>query len=53
MPPDHRAPRGVRVTITAAGTVTAQSLIKALRDDGRADFIAGADMNPVNATRPR
>jgi len=52
MPPDRRASRGVRVMITAAGTVTAQSLIKALREDGRTDFIAGADMNPVNATRP-
>jgi hypothetical protein len=46
MPPDRRASRGVRVMITAAGTVTAQSLIKALRDDGRTDFIAGTDMNP-------
>ncbi len=41
-----------RVMITAAGTVTAQSLIKALRDDGRAGFIAGGDMTPLNATRP-
>lgn len=40
-----------RVLITAAGTVTAQSLIKALREDGRVNFVAGADMNPVNATR--
>ncbi len=40
-----------RVMITAAGTVTAQSVIKALREDGRASFIAAADMNPVNATR--
>jgi carbamoyl-phosphate synthase large subunit len=37
--------------ITAAGTVTAQSLVKALRDDGRAAFIAAGDMNPLNATR--
>jgi carbamoyl-phosphate synthase large subunit len=37
--------------ITAAGTVTAQSLIKALRDDGRATFIAGGDMDPLNATK--
>lgn len=40
-----------RVMITAAGTVTAQSLIKALRDDGRASFIAAGDMDPLNATR--
>jgi carbamoyl-phosphate synthase large subunit len=40
-----------RVMITAAGTVTAQSLIKALRDDGRAEFIAAGDMNPLCATR--
>jgi carbamoyl-phosphate synthase large subunit len=39
-----------RVMITAAGTVTAQSVIKALRDDGRATFIAAGDMNPLNAT---
>jgi len=38
--------------ITAAGTVTAQSLIKALRDDGRVTFIAAGDMNRLNATRP-
>jgi carbamoyl-phosphate synthase large subunit len=41
----------MRVMITAAGTVTAQSLIKALREDGRATFIAAADMNDLNATR--
>ena len=41
-----------RVMITAGGTVTAQSLIKALREDGRVDFIAAGDMNPLNATRP-
>ncbi|HMF27341.1 MAG TPA: ATP-grasp domain-containing protein, partial [Candidatus Cybelea sp.] len=40
-----------RVMITAAGTVTAQSLIKALRDDARAEFIAAGDMNPLCATR--
>jgi carbamoyl-phosphate synthase large subunit len=40
-----------RIMITAAGTVTAQSLIKAVREDGRVDFIAGGDMNPLNATR--
>lgn len=43
--------RGPRVMITAAGTVTAQSLIKALRDDGRATFIAAGDMDPFNATK--
>jgi carbamoyl-phosphate synthase large subunit len=37
--------------ITAAGTVTAQSVIKALRDDGRAAFVAAGDMNPLCATR--
>ena len=41
-----------RVMITAAGTVTAQSLIKALREDGRVTFVAAGDMNPLNATRP-
>jgi carbamoyl-phosphate synthase large subunit len=40
-----------RVMITAAGTVTAQSLIKALREDGRVRFIAAGDMNPLCATR--
>jgi carbamoyl-phosphate synthase large subunit len=37
--------------ITAGGTVTAQSLIKALRDDGRAAFIAAGDMDPRCATK--
>jgi carbamoyl-phosphate synthase large subunit len=40
-----------RIMITAAGTVTAQSLIKALRDDGRAVFIAAGDMDPLCATK--
>jgi len=40
-----------RVMITAAGTVTAQSLVKALCDDGRVEFIAACDMNPLCATR--
>lgn len=40
-----------RVMITAAGTVTAQSLIKALRDDGRVAFVAAGDMSPLCATR--
>ena len=44
-------PRVRRVMVTAAGTVTAQSVIKALRDDGRAEFIAAGDMNPLCATR--
>ena len=44
-------PRITRVLISAAGTVTAQSLIKAFRDDGRVTFIAGADMDSCNATR--
>lgn len=37
--------------VTAAGTVTAQSVIKALRDDGRTRFIAAGDMSALNATR--
>ncbi|HET6275271.1 MAG TPA: ATP-grasp domain-containing protein [Candidatus Cybelea sp.] len=37
--------------ITACGTVTAQSVIKALREDGRVTFVAGGDMDPLNATR--
>jgi carbamoyl-phosphate synthase large subunit len=49
--PSSRGTLVRRVMITAAGTVTAQSLIKALRDDGRAAFIAAGDMNPLNATR--
>ena len=40
-----------RVMITAAGTVTAQSLIKAMRDDGRVAFVAAGDMSPLCATR--
>lgn len=40
-----------RVMITAAGTVTAQSVIKALHEDGRVAFVAAGDMNPLNATR--
>jgi carbamoyl-phosphate synthase large subunit len=43
--------RAWRIMITAGGTVTAQSLIKALREDGRASFIAVGDMDPLNATR--
>lgn len=37
--------------ITAGGTVTAQSLVKALREDGRATFIAAGDMDPLCATK--
>src|SRR5271165_6997188 len=51
MPADPSRPVR-RVMITAAGTVTAQSLIKALREDGRVSFIAAGDMNRLNATRP-
>jgi carbamoyl-phosphate synthase large subunit len=51
MPANVRRPVR-RVMITAAGTVTAQSLIKALREDGRVTFIAAGDMNRLNATRP-
>lgn len=46
---DHAPVR--RVMITAAGTVTAQSLIKALREDARVAFIAAGDVNPMIATR--
>jgi carbamoyl-phosphate synthase large subunit len=49
MPDSRRSVR--RVMITAAGTVTAQSVIKALREDGRAGFIVAGDMDPFNATR--
>lgn len=41
----------MRIFISAGGTVTAQSLIKALREDGRADFIAIGDMDELNATK--
>lgn len=37
--------------ITAGGTVTAQSLIKALREDDRVQFIAAGDMDPICATK--
>jgi carbamoyl-phosphate synthase large subunit len=37
--------------ISAGGTVTAQSLVKALRDDGRTTFVAIADLDDLNATR--
>lgn len=41
----------VRIFISAGGTVTAQSLIKALREDARTDFIAIGDMDELNATK--
>lgn len=47
----NSAERVRRVMITAGGTVTAQSLIKALREDGRAAFVAVGDMDPLNATK--
>jgi carbamoyl-phosphate synthase large subunit len=48
----ERSERPVRrVMITAAGTVTAQSVIKALREDGRVGFIAAGDMSRLCATR--
>jgi carbamoyl-phosphate synthase large subunit len=37
--------------ITAGGTVTAQSLLKALREDGRLEFVAAGDMDRVCATK--
>ncbi len=46
MPPNAR-----RVMITAGGTVTAQSLIKALHEDGRARFIAAGDMSALCAAK--
>jgi carbamoyl-phosphate synthase large subunit len=41
----------MRVLVGAGGTVTAQSLVKALREDGRATFVAIADVDPMNATK--
>lgn len=41
----------MRVMISAGGTVTAQSLIKALRQDGRATFVAILDLDELNATK--
>lgn len=41
----------MRVMISAGGTVTAQSLIKALREDGRATFVAVLDLDELNATK--
>lgn len=37
--------------ISAGGTVTAQSIVKALREDGRATFLAIGDMDTLNATK--
>lgn len=41
----------MRVMISAGGTVTAQSLVKALREDGRASFVAILDLDELNATK--
>lgn len=41
----------MRILITAGGTVTAQSLIKALREDRRRHEVVIGDMDPLNATR--
>lgn len=41
----------MRIMISAGGTVTAQSVIKALREDGRASFVAIADLDDLNATK--
>jgi carbamoyl-phosphate synthase large subunit len=41
----------MRVMISAGGTVTAQSLVKALRDDGRSSFVAILDLDELNATK--
>jgi carbamoyl-phosphate synthase large subunit len=41
----------MRIMISAGGTVTAQSLIKALREDGRATFVAILDLDELNATK--
>jgi carbamoyl-phosphate synthase large subunit len=43
--------RRMRIMISAGGTVTAQSVIKALREDGRATFLAIGDMDSLNATK--
>jgi carbamoyl-phosphate synthase large subunit len=41
----------MRILISAGGTVTAQSLVKALREDGRASFISIVDLDDLNATK--
>jgi carbamoyl-phosphate synthase large subunit len=41
----------MRILISAGGTVTAQSVIKALREDGRASFVAVVDLDDLNATK--
>jgi len=41
----------MRVMISAGGTVTAQSVVKALREDGRASFVAIVDLDDLNATK--
>jgi carbamoyl-phosphate synthase large subunit len=50
MPDKSRTAPVRRAMVTAAGTVTAQSVIKALREDGRVSFLAAGDMNPLTAT---
>jgi hypothetical protein len=40
----------MRILITAGGTVTAQSLIKALLADSRDHYIVIGDMDTMNAT---
>ncbi|HTU80821.1 MAG TPA: ATP-grasp domain-containing protein [Candidatus Acidoferrales bacterium] len=41
----------MRIMISAGGTVTAQSVVKALREDGRAAYIAVCDMDELTATK--
>jgi carbamoyl-phosphate synthase large subunit len=41
----------MRIMIGAGGTVTAQSVIKALREDPRTAFVAVVDMDPLNASK--
>ncbi|MBV8117542.1 MAG: ATP-grasp domain-containing protein, partial [Candidatus Eremiobacteraeota bacterium] len=41
----------MRILISAGGTVTAQSVVKALREDGRAAFVAILDIDARNATK--
>ena len=41
----------MRILISAGGTVTAQSVVKALREDGRASFVAVVDVDERNATK--
>ncbi|MBV8149719.1 MAG: ATP-grasp domain-containing protein [Candidatus Eremiobacteraeota bacterium] len=50
-PLDGDALLTMRILVGAGGTVTAQSVIKALRLDDRATFVAAVDMDPMNATK--